>query len=158
VDDVAEGGSAGAGDDADAVGEGREWAFAGLIEEAFGGETALELLEGELECAFSARAHGLCDELEGATGLVDGDAAAEFHVHAVFGLKGQERGTAAEHDDGELGVAVFEGEVQVTGGGGTAVRDFAFDREEAGVGGFESLAELVEELADGIEDWLGRES
>jgi hypothetical protein len=44
----------------------------------------------------------------------------------------------------------------VAGGGGTAVGDLAFDVEDAGVGGFDVLAELGDELADGVEDAFAR--
>ncbi len=75
--DVADDGSGGRGDDADAVREGRQGALAVGVEEAFVGEAALELLEGELEGACASGLHGLGDELELTSGLVDGDAASD---------------------------------------------------------------------------------
>ena len=155
VDDVADGGAVGAGDDADTVGKGGE-GLLGAVEEAFAAEAVAELLEGELEGAGAAGAEGFGDELELAARLVgDGDAAADLDGEAVFGLEGEELGLGAEEDDGELGVAVLEGEVDVAGGGGAAVGDFAFDVEQAGVEVLDVAAELGDELADGVEGGLG---
>ncbi len=56
--------------------------------------------------------------MELAAGLVDGDAAADEDGEAVGGAEAEEEGLAAEEDDGELGFAVLEGEVEVAGGGG----------------------------------------
>ena len=74
VEEVADGGAGGGGDEADAAGEGRERFFAGGVEEAFGSELVLELLEGELE-----RAESFGEEL-GDDELV----LAAFFVHADF--------------------------------------------------------------------------
>ena len=81
-------------------------------------EAGFELFEGELEGAGAARFEGFGDELELAAGLVDGDAAADEDGEAVRGAEAEERGLAAEEDDGELGFAVLEGEVEVAGGSG----------------------------------------
>ena len=153
VDDVSQGGAGGRGDDADAVGKGGQRG-AGAVEEAFAAEAVAELLEGELEGAGAARTEGFGDELELAAGFVDGDATADFNREAVAELEVEQLGLAPEHDDGELGVPVFEREVEVAGAGGAAVGDLALDVEDAGVGGFEVPAELGDELADGVEDGL----
>ena len=91
VDDVADDGAGGRGDDADALREGGEWALAGGVEEAFGEEAGLELLEGELERAGSARLQRFGDELELAAALVDGDAAADEDGEAVSRAEAEKR-------------------------------------------------------------------
>ncbi len=52
---------------------------------------------------------------------------------AVCGTEAQQAGGGAEHHDADLRVAVFEGEVEMSGLGGTEVGDLAFD---PGVGVF----------------------
>ena len=153
VDDVADGGAVGRSDDADALREGGE-RCAQTVEEAFGAEAVAELLEGELEGSGAARTHGFGDELELAAGFVYGDAAADFDGEAVFRLEGQELRAAAEEHDRKLRVAVLEGEVDVAGGCGAAVGDLALYVEDAGVIAFDVLAQLGDELADGVEDGL----
>ena len=97
-DDVADDGAGGRGDDADAARERRQGALAGGVEESLGGEALLELLEGELQGAAAARLHGLGDQLQLATALVDGDAAAHQHGEAVGGAEAEKLGLAAEED------------------------------------------------------------
>ena len=80
--------------------------------------------------------------------LVDGDAAADEDGEAVRGAEAEEHGLAAEEHDGELGFAVLESEVDVAGGRGAAVGDLAFD-PEVGVVGFDVLADVGDEVADG---------
>ena len=55
---------------------------------------------------------------------------------------------AAEEDDGKLGVGVLQGEVNVPGGRGAQVGDFALD-PNVGVLGFDDLANVGDEQADG---------
>ncbi len=153
-DDVADDGAGGRGDDADAVGEGWEGALAVGVEEAFGEEAGFELFEGELEGSGTAGFEGFGDELELAAGLVDRDAATDEDGEAVGGAEAKELGLAAEEDDGKLGFAVFEGEVDVAGGGRAAVGDLTFD-PEVGVGGFDLLTDVGDEGADGPDAALG---
>ncbi|MCU1318967.1 MAG: hypothetical protein JWP98_485, partial [Edaphobacter sp.] len=153
-DDVADDGARGRGDDAEAFGEGGEWALAGGIEEAFGEEAGLELLEGQLEGTGSAWLHGFGDELELAAALVDGDAATDENGEAIGQAEAEELGLTAEEDDGKLGFAVFEGEVDVAGGGGAAVGDLALD-PDVGVAGLDLLADVGDEGADGPDAALG---
>ena len=117
------------------------------VEEAFGFEALLELFEGELERACADRLHGFGDQLHLSALLVDADAAANQDMKAVFRAKAQEHGLAAEEDDGELGVGVLEGEVDVAGGGGAIVGDFAFDPDVA-VLLLDEFADLGDEFAD----------
>ena len=148
VEEVADDGAGGRGDDADGAGKGGQRALAVGVEEAFGFEALLELLEGELERACADGLHGFGDELHLAALLVDADAAADQDVEAVFRAEAEKHGLAAEEDDGELGVGVLEGEVDVAGGGGAVVGDFAFDPDVA-VLLLDEFADLGDELADG---------
>ena len=134
----------GRGDDADALGERGQRTFAVGVEEAFGEEAGFELFEGELERAGAARLHGFGDELKLAAALVDGDAAAHQHGEAIGRTKAEERGLTTEEDNGKLGFAVLEGEVDVAGGCGAAVRDLSLD-PEIGVGGLDLLANVGDE-------------
>ena len=147
-EEVADDGAGGRGDDADGVREGGQGPLASGVEEAFGFEALLELLEGELEGASADGLHGFGDELHLAALLVDADAAADEDVEAVFRAEAEEHGLAAEEDDGELGVGVLEGEVDVAGGGGAVVGDFAFDPDVA-VLLLNEFADLGDEFADG---------
>ncbi len=62
----------------------------------------------------------------------------------------EELGLTAEEDDGELGFAVLEREVDVAGGGGAAVGDLALD-PDVGVGALSVLADVGDEGADGVD-------
>ena len=68
-------------------------------------------------------------------------------MDAVLGSEAEEHGLAAKEDDGELGVSVLEGEVDVAGGGGTVVGDFAFDPDVA-VLLLDELTDLGDQFAD----------
>ena len=147
-EEVADDCAGGRGDDADGAGKGGQGALASGVEEAFGFEALLELLEGELEGASADGFHGFGDELHLAALLVDADAAADEDVEAVFRAEAEKHGLAAEEDDGELGVGVFEGEVDVAGGSGAVVGDFAFDPDVA-VLLLDEFADVGDEVADG---------
>jgi len=127
VDDVVQDGAAGGSDHADCARECRQRALAVGVEQALGEQAGLELLEGELERAGAARLQGLGDELQLAAGLVDGDAAAREDSEAVLRAKAEQVGLLAKEHNLELGIAVFEREVDVAGGCGTAVGDLATD-------------------------------
>jgi hypothetical protein len=80
--------------------------------------------------------------------LVDADATADEDVEAVFRAETEEHGLAAEKDDGELGVGVLEREVDVAGGSGAVVGDFAFDPDVT-----VHLLDEFADLADQFTDW-----
>ncbi len=141
-------GAADGGDDADAAREGGQRAFAGGVEEAFGEQAGFELLVGELKCAGAARLQRFGDELKLAAGLVDGDAAAGEDGETILRAEAEELGLAAEEHDGKLRLAVLEREVDVAGGRGTAVGDFAFDPDVL-VFALELLADAGDQVADG---------
>jgi hypothetical protein len=146
LDDIAERGAVKAGDDADAAREGGEGTL--VVEDAFAAELFFELLDGGEEGAEAGLLHGFGDELHLTAGLVDAERAGDADGVAVFGAEAEELGLAAEEDDGELGVAVFEREVAVTAGGGAPVGDFAFDGDAA-VGALDEGADAADELGDG---------
>jgi hypothetical protein len=106
-----------------------------------------ELFEGELEAAGADWLHCFSDELELAALLVNADFAADADVEAVFWAEAEEDGLAAEEDYGELGFRVFEGEVDVAGGGWAEVGDFAFDPDVTEFG-FDDFAGFGDELVD----------
>jgi hypothetical protein len=83
-----------------------------------------------------------------ATLLVDADAAANQDVEAIFRAETKEHGLAAKEDDGELGVGVLEGEVNVAGGGGAIVGDLTFDPNVA-ILLLDEFADLRDEITDG---------
>ena len=147
-DDVVENRATGRGDDTYAARKGGELALAFSFEEAFGLQLVAELLVGELECACAARFERVGDELELAARLVDGDAAAGQDREAILRAKAKKLGLAAKEDNGELGFAILEREVDVAGGRGAAVGDLALN-PEVGVGGFDALADVGDQGADG---------
>jgi hypothetical protein len=153
-DDVADDGSGGRSNDADGAREGWQEAFACGIEEAFGEEACLELFEGQLDPSRSARLHGVSDELELAARFVDRYAAPDKDCEAVVGAKPKKLGLATEEDDGELGVGILEGEVDVAGRGRAAVGDLAFN-PQVGVSGLDLAADAGDEGGDGPDATLG---
>ena len=146
VEEVADDGAGGRGDDADGAGKGGQRALAFGVEEAFGLEPLLELLEGELQRAGADGLHGFGDELHLAALLVDADAAADQDVQAVFRAEAQQHGLAAEEHDGKLRVGVLEGEVDVAGGRGAEVGDLALDPDVA-VLLLDQFADLADQFA-----------
>ena len=131
VKEVADDSAGGRGDDADGAGKSGQGALAFGVEEAFGFEAFLELLEGELERACAYGLHGFGDELHLTALLVDADTAADQDVETIFRAETEKHGLAAEENDGELSVSVFQGEVDMAGGGGAVVGDFTFDPDVA---------------------------
>ncbi len=97
--------------------------------------------------------HGFGDELKLAAGLVDAEAAADADGVAVAGTEAQQSGLAAEEDEGELGVAVLQGEVAVAAGGGSPVGDLAFDGN-VGVGLLDEGADAADQLGNSEDSLL----
>ena len=147
VEEVADDSAGGRGDDADAVRECGERLFAGGIEEAARFEALFELLEGDLQRAGADGLEEFGNQLHLAALLVDGNLAAEQDVQAISGAEAQERRLFAEEHHGKLGVAVFEREVDVAGGRGAEVGDFAFDPEVA-VLALDVETHFADEVAD----------
>ena len=76
VDDVADRGAVERGDDADLAGKGRQRTLAGLVEKTFGGQSLLQLIEGELQRAEAFRLEVLADDLILALRVVHADSPA----------------------------------------------------------------------------------
>ena len=113
VEEIANDGASGRGDNADGAGKGRQGALAFGVEEAFGFKARLELFEGELERSGADGLHRFSDELHLSALLVDADTASDENVEAIFRAEAEEQSLAAEQDDGELGVSILEREVNV---------------------------------------------
>ena len=96
-EDVAQGGAVERCHDADLAWEGRQRPLARVVEQAFGLEPLLELLEGELQRAEPMRLHVLADELIFALRFIDADAAARDHLRPSSGLNSQVAQRGPEH-------------------------------------------------------------
>ena len=127
--------------------EGGQRLLARGIEETAGFQPLAEVLEGDLQRARTDRLEELGNELHLAALLIDGDFSPEQDVEAVGGTKAQERRLLPEEDSWELRVAILEREVDVAGGGGTEVGDFAFDPEVA-VFALDVNPNFADEVAD----------
>jgi hypothetical protein len=80
--------------------------------------------------------------------LINTDAAADEDVEAIFRTEAEKHGLAAKENDGELGVGVLEGEIDMAGRGWAEVGDFAFNPDIA-VLLLDEFADLRDEFADG---------
>lgn len=149
VEDVANDGPSGAGDDPDTAGEARERALAGRVEEAFGGEFRLEFFEGGLESARADGLYRLNDQLILAAGFVYFDATADKDFGAVLRLELQKAISAFPAGGAERGAVVLEREIGMPGSGEFQAGDFAAN-PDAGVGIGEQFADFGREFADGI--------
>ena len=113
-DDVANHRAGGRCNDADALREGWQRAFAVSIEKPLSKQLGFELLEGQLKRPRAARLHGLGNQLKLAAALVDRDASTNQHSEAVGRAKAQQPCVAAEEDDRKLRLAILESEVDVS--------------------------------------------
>ena len=126
------------------------------IEQALFFETALELLEGQLQRAASDRFEMLDVDLIFAARFVHADGAAHGDVQAVLGAEFQAQQLLAEADAANLRFGVLQREVAVAGLRGVGVGDFAFHLD---VGEFarEQVADARGEVADGPDAALGHQ-
>jgi len=147
VEEIADDGAGGRGDDADAMRKGGERLFTGGIEEAACFQALLELFKGDLQRAGADGFEEFGDQLHLAALLINGDFSAQENMEAVGGAEAKERGLFAEEDRGKLRVAILKSEVDVAGGGGSEVRDLAFDPEVA-VLALDVEADFADEVAD----------
>ena len=131
VDDVTDDSACRRGDDADACGKGWKRTLPAGIKEAFGLEAGLELLKGKLQGSGSARLNGFGDELKLPARFVDRDPATHQNFQAVFNAEAVRLGLAPEEHDGKLRLTIFQREVDVAGGGGSAVGDLSKDGDIA---------------------------
>ena len=127
-------------DHADDFREDGQGALAVEVEEVLSGEAAFEFLEALLEAALAARADFGDLNLVLAARFVDGDGATDEHGLAILQGKADPAGLALEHDGGEGGGGVLEGEVEMARAGGAEVGDLARDPDFAEV--------FLEQVAD----------
>ena len=146
-DDVANRRAVERGDDADLAGQRRERALARGVEEPFGLEPALQLIERELQRAEPMRLHALAHDLVLAFRLVYADAPAHDDVQAVFWFELQRADVRLEHDRFDLGAGIFQREIEVAGVPEAAVGNFCLD-PDLGVGVFQNAADVRGEVAD----------
>jgi len=69
-------------------------------------------------------------------------------MESVRRAETEQHGLAAEEDYGELGISIFESEVEMAGRRGAEVGDFALD-PDVGVALLDQFTDLCDELADG---------
>src|SRR6266700_196255 len=118
--------SARRGHKADAARQGRNRLATRRVEQAFFGESGLELLKGQLQRAGAYRLQKFGGKLKFAARVVDGDAAAGDDLHAVVRPEAEQTRLAAEHHDAQLCITVFEREVEMPGFGGSKIGYLAF--------------------------------
>ena len=111
--DIAHGGAARRGDQADAVGEHGQRLFALGSKESFGFEAFLQLLEGELQRAEAYRLDILDVDLVFAACFIDADRAANGDVQAVLGAELDAALLLFEENAADLGAVVLEREVDM---------------------------------------------
>src|SRR5690606_24238797 len=133
VQDVAHRRARGGGDDADALRHAWQRALALGGEQALGGEPGLELLEPASQRAFAGFLEMIDDELVFTARLIEADAPARLHVHAVLGRESDEAVALTEHGAAHLRGLVLEGEVPVPRGGAREIGELALhpERREA---------------------------
>lgn len=148
IEEVANDGPCGRSNDANGSRKGRQGTLAVSVEKTLGFQALLELLESKLQRAHADRFHGFGYELELAALLVNADAAADQDVESVFRAEAKQHGLAAKEHYGQLRVCVFEREVNMAGGGGAVVGDFAFD-PDVDIFLLDELADLADEFAYG---------
>jgi hypothetical protein len=131
VEHVANGRAGGGGGQPDAARKGRQRPFAFSREKALGGELELELFKGGLKRAHALQFHRQHAQLILPARLIDCQLAFQDHLPPVpQGLAVRHR-VAAEQHAVDLRAGVFEGEINVAGGLGAAVGDFAGDPDLA---------------------------
>ena len=129
VEEIADGGPFRRGDDADAFRQIGDLALALRIEQPFGGELGLELLELFLEIALAAKPELGDAHLVRTARFIDGQAPMHLDLHPFtqLHLAGQRR--AAEKDRRQLTLPVLEGEIDMAAAVDGQVRNLAAQPE-----------------------------
>ncbi len=148
VEEIADGGPGDGGDQADSLGKNGKRLFVVGIEQALFLEFAFQFLERGLERAETLGQEVVDDDLVLAGAFVDADVAVDQHFQPVGQVKLHLAGGAAEHDGCQLGLGVFQGEIDMAGRRPTQVGDFALDPD---IRQFllEQVLDLPGDLADG---------
>ena len=110
---VAQRGSLQRGDDPDGAGHERQGPLAFRIEQAFALQLGLEPQKGFEQRAFAIGLHAFDNELEVATGFVDGHRGPQTHAQPVAQRQGGQARPLAKPDAAQLRRAVLEVEVLV---------------------------------------------
>ena len=134
--------------DSDAAREKRHRAFACAVEQAFGFEPALQLIERDLQRADAARLHFFGVKLQAAALLVNLHAAANDHFHAVDDFEAQPVERRLEHHGVDGAAGILEGEIEMIRGREARVRDLADDPALA-ESGVERVADPAHEVRNG---------
>ena len=95
------------------------------IEQTFGAELLLQLLEPHVEVSEAGLAHGLDDELVGAPLDVDVHTAEDGYLHVLLGLEIDPRAAAGEHGASYLAALVLQCEIVMARGGAGEIGDLA---------------------------------
>ena len=117
VQDIANDGPGGGGDDADDIGQEGDFAFAAGVEKALGGQFFPPLLQQLEQGALPRQLHAFDHDLVFGTPGIGGQAPGGDDLHAVFRGKAQPPGASPPADPVQDGVGIFEGKIQVTRGG-----------------------------------------
>ncbi len=148
IQDVADDGARGRGDDPDPRGQVGDGFFVNGIEEALGLQLRFQLLEGDLQGTDAPGLGAVQDQLVFAAGPVHVHPRPADDVHPVLEVEFQRPGSGSEEHGPDLAFVVFEGEVEMTRGGPAEVGDLAFDPELI-EGGFQDVLDLPREFRDG---------
>src|SRR5215472_1742532 len=138
---VANRGTCGGGDDADAARQNRQRLFAPFVEEAFFLQLAFKLLEGDLERAKTYRLDVADVDLIFAARFIDAEGATHGDVQAILGAEFQPANLITKTDAANLRVRVLEREIEMARLRGTMVRHFPFD-PDISKGAFKQPANL----------------
>ena len=122
---IADGRSAGRGDDADTQGRSRHGLLAALVEQAFVGQPLLQGFVFAHQAADAGFFQVLDDELEFASRLVEGDLRPDQYLLAIPRPKTDPAVAVAEHGCAQLRTLVLQREIPVAGGRCREVGDLA---------------------------------
>ena len=149
VQDVADDGSGGRGDDADHLGQEGDGLAQRGVEEPLGLELALALLQELEQCAFAGQLDRLDHDLVARTRGVGGDAPGADDLEPVLGRDREAAGHAAPAHGIDDRALVLEGKIKVARGGALEARDLAPDPHPAEAlleGAFERGADLADRV------------
>jgi hypothetical protein len=138
------------GHDPDPPRQGGQRALSLRIEQPFGLQPLLQLLERQLQRAQAVRLHVLADDLVFTFRLVDAETAARDDVQTVFGLEAQIAHRRPEHDGLDLRAAILQREIHVPGIPHLAVRDLPLEPDLAELR-LDQRADAGRQLADRID-------
>jgi len=113
-------------------------------EQAFGGKRLLEHFETAAQRAIASFFHGLGDQLIVAAPLVQAQAPAHQHLHAVSGPQARSHVAVAEHGAAHLRAFVLQGEIPVPRSGQCQIRDLALHQHVGKVPFQQGLRHAVE--------------